>query len=257
MFKQIYISFFRKAFILYFWFPTILLGSLYPIPEIYSSENRDNKKDMNLKIEKNDKNLNYYTLTKDLEPYLFNILATADHVNSPKKYLNQDGSIYYIYKKNKFAKNLSPAKIKQIINNPPNLKKYRDYISSVLSVIRDLNIEVRIKTSGHYSAQWLPMLSIVQINSDAFSQGTIEFAKLLNHESIHIAQSCKAGGLNYKPQLIGLKSEINNKIQYYLSHKIYKNISLYERNLEVEAYSNQDDLKLGIVLIKKYCNSSL
>ena len=79
------------------------------------------------------------------------------------------------------------------------------------------------------------------------------FLTILNHEVIHIAQSCSNGGITKNPKLIGLNLKLNQEKKYLLSSKIYNNINNRELKFEKEAYSYQDDFIIGQKLIKKYC----
>ena len=83
--------------------------------------------------------------------------------------------------------------------------------------------------------------------------GSLTFARILNHEMIHIAQSCKGGSINSIPELLGINEKINKEKHILLSSKVYKNLSRYEISLEKEAYSYQDNLSAGKYLINKFC----
>ena len=75
----------------------------------------------------------------------------------------------------------------------------------------------------------------------------------MNHEIIHIAQSCNGGKVSSKPVILGIKINLNKEEKHLLASKIYKNKSKKELNLEKEAYSHQNNLDFGKELIKKYC----
>ena len=80
------------------------------------------------------------------------------------------------------------------------------------------------------------------------------FAKAINHEIIHIIQSCIGGNISKEPTLIGLK--INNKkkiVKRHLNTPIYADISNNIFELEVEAYSYQDNLDFSLKAFTKYC----
>ena len=104
------------------------------------------------------------------------------------------------------------------------------------------------------SAYWLPKKQIIKIDRKSINAGSLTFARILNHEMIHIAQSCKRGSINSYPELIGIKNNMNDEKNYLLESKVYKNLSKYETLLEREAYSSQDNLSAGKYLIKKFCN---
>ena len=104
------------------------------------------------------------------------------------------------------------------------------------------------------SAEWEYNKKIIRFNPRIMKSGTKAFAKAMNHEIIHIIQSCLGGNFRKKPVLIGLN--INNKkkiVKRYLNNPIYANIPKDIFELEVEAYSYQDNLRFSPKAFKKYC----
>ena len=104
------------------------------------------------------------------------------------------------------------------------------------------------------SAYWFPEKKIIKIDIKTINAGSLTFAKILNHEMIHIAQSCKGGSIKSFPRLIGLNEKMNKEKIHLLSSKVYKNLPKYQISLEKEAYSYQDNLSVGKYLINKFCN---
>ena len=64
----------------------------------------------------------------------------------------------------------------------------------------------------------------------------------MNHEIIHIAQSCNGGKVSYEPILLGLEINLNKEEKHLLDSKIYQKKSKKELNLEKESYSHQKKL---------------
>jgi hypothetical protein len=81
----------------------------------------------------------------------------------------------------------------------------------------------------------------------------VEFAKVLNHEAIHVAQSCRNGHLRAIPRPLGLGEQLPPDLQAVLSDEVYRSAGPLERRLEREAYANQDRLGLGAQLVRSHC----
>ena len=75
----------------------------------------------------------------------------------------------------------------------------------------------------------------------------------MNHEIIHVIQSCVGGGFKRKPTLIGLEIKDKNRIDKILENPIYQALTSYQYKLELEAYSYQNDLTFFQKTFKKYC----
>jgi hypothetical protein len=94
---------------------------------------------------------------------------------------------------------------------------------------------------------------VLRIRPDIPSKGSREFARVLNHEAIHVAQSCRNGSLSAYPKLLGLSRQVQGAARRHLQEPLYRNSSALERALEEEAYANQDNLQLGVRLITAQC----
>jgi hypothetical protein len=103
------------------------------------------------------------------------------------------------------------------------------------------------------AGEWDPARAVLRIRSDIPAKGSREFARVLNHEAIHVAQSCRQGSLTAQPQLLGLSRRVQGAAIRHLQEPLYRNSTALERALEEEAYANQDNLQLGVQLIKAHC----
>lgn len=187
--------------------------------------------------------------------FILRLLKKADKRNAPKIVINKDRSKSIIYKKNNYQKTLSQKELLYLIKNPENYLYERKFIKESLNYLNNLGISLILtdfqKENG--SAYWLPVNKLIKIDKKAINSGSLTFARILNHEMIHIAQSCKGGSINSIPELIGIKEKMNEEKHTLLKSKVYKNLSIYEISLEKEAYSYQDNLSAGKYLIKKFC----
>tara|TARA_Y100000589_G_scaffold216070_1_gene203891 strand:- start:295 stop:996 length:702 start_codon:yes stop_codon:yes gene_type:complete len=188
--------------------------------------------------------------------FVLRLLKKADKRNAPKILTNADSSKSITYKKNNFQRELSKKELIYLIKNPQNFYKEQIFVKDSLKFLNQLGVSVFLVDLDNEkgSAYWLPEKKSIKIDSKTINAGSLTFAKILNHEMIHIAQSCKGGAINSFPRLIGLDEKMNKEKIYLLSSKVYKNLTKYQISLEKEAYSYQDNLSVGKYLINKFCD---
>ena len=94
------------------------------------------------------------------------------------------------------------VKILKVIFKNKILLKKTDFLNNLgLSIIlSDLDKE-------QASAYWVPKNKLIKIDQKAIEAGSLTFARIINHEMIHIAQSCKGGSISSLPELIGLNEK--------------------------------------------------
>ena len=188
--------------------------------------------------------------------FILGLLKKADKRNAPKFITNPDNSKSITYKKSNFQKELSQKQLIYLIKNPRNFYQEQNFVEEALKFLNQLGISVVLSElyDEKGSAYWLPEKQIIKIDSETLNAGTLTFAKILNHEMIHIAQSCKGGSINSFPKRIGLNENLNEEKNYLLSSEVYKNLTKSQIFLEKEAYSYQDNLAAGKYLINKFCD---
>jgi len=77
---------------------------------------------------------------------------------------------------------------------------------------------------------------------------------VLNHEAIHVAQSCGVHGrLRSSPRPLGLGEQMPESLASVLEEPLYRHASATEQRLEREAYANQERLELGAALVRQHC----
>lgn len=187
---------------------------------------------------------------------LIKILRQYDKNFIPKKIIYPNGKISYKYNFIEGEQKLTLNEIKNIIRNPPENRFETEFIKNSVIMLNNADINIileKTKIIGA-SAEWEYKNKIVRFNPRIMKLGTRAFAKAMNHEIIHIIQSCLGGNFKKEPVLIGLK--INNKkkiVKRYLNNPIYTDISKDIYELEVEAYSYQDNLNFSPKAFTKYC----
>ena len=186
---------------------------------------------------------------------ILKLLKKSDTNNRPQKII-KNGKIIYRYKKFSNEPNKSIKQLEELIKNPKSLRKYEKFIRiSILSLLSNgVQIQIKEMPNLDLSAQWVYDKVKVIFNWNSLELGTEKFAYLISHEMIHIAQSCKGGGFNSYPVLIGLDvSKIDVSNFESLKSEVYRDLRPQQIQLEIEAYSNQNNLKQTLKLFKYFC----
>ena len=208
-------------------------------------------------IVKNSPYKNIYELKFEKENIkkLLQTLKIYDKKNAPKKVII-NGQIKYTYKKLANEPKKSIQEIEELINNPLKTKKYEIFIKKAFLYLSSNGIKIYLKDlrENDLSGQWIHKDKSLIINKKILKEGTITFAYLLSHEMIHVSQSCKAGGFDSYPSLLGLVLKEPKSFYYkYLESDIYQDLTKSEIMLEIEAYANQRKILQTINLFKYYC----
>ena len=205
----------------------------------------------NFLLNKNSINLDMNNINSVLE-----ILRKNDLKNSPKKVINNDGSITFFYRRSEEEPKKNIRQIKKLIENPPSMKKYQNFIRKALTALtfNDIRIEILDLNNKDLSGQWLYNKKQILINKNSLLEGSKYFAYLLSHEMLHVSQSCKGGGFDSYPVLLGLKRNKSNKFYLKkLKKPVYKNLKKNEIQLEIEAYSNEKNINSSLKAFKYFC----
>jgi len=182
-------------------------------------------------------------------------LNKADKLLLPNSRVLKNGKATYYYRRNRFKKPLSIDEINYLQKNPPDYAYERDFVLKSLQRVNSLGVSIYLTEPGleSYSALWIPIKKILKVNISSLDLGTVEFAKVLNHEMIHMAQSCNSGSLESAPIPFGLNQKLDKETSFYLSHNIYSSLNEEIMKSEIEAYSHQDNLTTGFALINEFC----
>ena len=131
----------------------------------------------------------------------------------------------------------------------------RKRTKNLLKMLRDVGVTVAIGNPGKAGAAavWSPRIQTIKISREKMEEGSQAVLRVLNHEGIHVAQSCKNGGINYKPIPLGLKLSPTEIYKTQIGSKIYEKSSKKVKKLEKEAYSYEFSNQATIYLLKKEC----
>ena len=186
---------------------------------------------------------------------LFRQLQTGDRAWSPRIVPMPDGSTRYIYRRRPGDPPLSLAQIQTLIRHPLAFSVERQAIVTLLEQLRSNGVRVVLGPPRQPGAagEWDPAPGVLRIRPDVPARGSQAFALVLNHEAIHVAQSCRGGGLRARPMPLGLSRQLAPGDRASLRAPLYARASAQERLLEAEAYANQQRLSLGWQLVRQHC----
>lgn len=186
---------------------------------------------------------------------LFSKLEDADLQWRPQEELLPDGSSRYLYKRRAGERDMTVAELRSLINDPPTFDAERKAISNLLETLRQAGVRVMLTETlkKGAAAEWDHSEGVMRIQPQVSEKGTLDFMRVLNHEAIHVAQSCRSGSLHAKPKALGVPIAANATINKTLADPVYANVSDWERELELEAYSLQNDIKMANALVSKEC----
>ena len=166
-----------------------------------------------------------------------------------------NGQARYTYKRRTGEPAKTLDQLKAMANNPPSYSQEQRAIEQLLYELNRSGATVVIAQPKKEGAagEWNPRRGEMRITQNVVGKGTVEFAKVLNHEAIHTAQSCVGGSIRSQPKPLGISREISRQAMKQLNKSVYAEIRTQQRILEEEAYANQDTLGIGRELLMEHC----
>jgi hypothetical protein len=139
--------------------------------------------------------------------------------------------------------------------DPPRFEVERQAIHQLLQVLRLAGVRIQLAQprKAGAAAEWDPRNRTMRLRPDVLESGSAEFAKVINHEAIHVAQSCLNGHVRAMPRPLGLADDLDPHLESVLKEALYQTAGPLERQLEREAYANQHQLELGVGLVRSHC----
>jgi hypothetical protein len=189
------------------------------------------------------------------ETTLFLRLEAGDRLWLPRRLRGADGRDRYVYRRRLGDPPLSLEQIHALLRNPPRYERERSSIRANLALLRRLGVRVELHPPrvAAASGEWDPQRARLRIRPDVPSAGSRVFATVLNHEVIHVAQSCRGGGVRRPAQLLGLPRRLGEEERQLLASPAYRQADARVRWLEEEAFANQHDLELGTSVLRRHC----
>ena len=182
-------------------------------------------------------------------------LASADRQWVPKAERFANGSTRFSYRRRTGEPSLSIDEIRDLMAHPPTFSVERQSISRLWQILERAGVDIRLTQPRKDGAagEWDPKAKTLRIQPAVLAMGSAEFARVLNHEAIHVAQSCKRGSLTAHPEVIGLPNNLPIELEFVLQKPQYLHTSPLAKSLEMEAFANQSDLDLGPSMLQIYC----
>ena len=196
-----------------------------------------------------------FAISAQRDALLFSQLEQGDRAWQPQAIPIPGGGTRYTYKRRAGDPPLSLEQIRWLIRNPPSFSSERQSIRRLLTALRRAGAQVVLGPPRKFGAagEWDPSRVVLRIRPDVPAKGSREFLRVLNHEAIHVAQSCRRGRINAMPMPLGLSRSVDPQERRNLAAPLYANATPQERVLEEEAYANQDNLALGVQLLAAHC----
>ena len=182
-------------------------------------------------------------------------LAEADATWTPRAEFKADGRIVYHYKRRSGDLPLSLPQIRRLMADPPRFEEERAAIRNLLQVLALAGVRIQMvpPRKAGAAAEWDPRERTIRVRPDVLESGSAEFVKVMNHEAIHVAQSCSHGHVRAMPRPLGLSDTLSPQLEAVLEESLYQSAGPLERQLEREAYANQHQLGLGAELVRVHC----
>ncbi|UPM50710.1 hypothetical protein MY494_02665 [Synechococcus sp. A10-1-5-1] len=198
-----------------------------------------------------------WQLTASSQRPLFDWLDRADLLWRPRVERLPSGGQRITYRRRLGEKPLSTVQLRQLMAHPPSYRTEREAIALLLEQLERSGVVLVVRQPKQKGAagEWNPRRGELRLRPDVASKGTVNFARVLNHEAIHVAQSCKGGSLYARPRLLGLSRSLSASGRRHLQQPLYAKASREQRLLEEEAYANQEQLNLGWELLARHCRS--
>jgi len=190
-----------------------------------------------------------------LDDNIFEILSQADRDWLPRAEDLEDGGVRYSYKRRPGDPELTVEQLRALMASPPTYTSEQEAIRRLLATLQAAGVRLSIEAPRKQgaAAEWDHIRGTLRIDPSVLRKGTVDFARVLNHESVHVAQSCAAGHLRAQPQKLGLDRRMAPELAAHLEEPLYQDTSGDERLLEQEAYASQNRLGSGEDLLMEHC----
>ena len=128
-------------------------------------------------------------------------------------------------------------------------------IAGQVSTLESLGIEVVVgdPSINGASAEWDAASRTMTISSETMQQGSGAVLQAMNHEAVHVAQSCNAGGVGSAGAALGIGT--SGEAALALQHEVYEGVSEEEKQMELEAYTLTNQTGAGINAAVDHCST--
>ena len=181
-------------------------------------------------------------------------LKLADKDWKPTLKRSQDGKYTYHFKTHRGEPAPTPSEIRELIESPEIFEQESQATQELVKALGKVGVRIKIKESDDATqALWQPYYRTIEISPYLLKQGTKLFYETLNHEAIHVAQSCKGGSISSDPVLLGISRIVDPRRHYSINTELFRSYEYEEKQIELEAYANAHVIGFGAVLVGLYC----
>ncbi len=135
-------------------------------------------------------------------------------------------------------------------STPPDERVIREIANKLTT--KGVHILISDSVTPNAGGEWDPSRGELRIRPSTVSMGTSTLAQALAHESAHVAQSCRAGGLGRNSEPMGIQVDPARTYQQQLSSSLYKGPPS-TKAIELEAYSVGAIPEWAPKLLDHYC----
>ena len=128
-------------------------------------------------------------------------------------------------------------------------------IASQVNTLESLGIQVVVgdPSIDGASAEWDSSSRTMTISAETMQQGSDAVLQAMNHESVHVAQSCKAGGVGAAGTALGIAT--SGEAAQAIQNETYSGISAEEQQMELEAYTLTNQAGAGVAAAVQHCGA--
>lgn len=186
---------------------------------------------------------------------LWQRLRSSDALWLPNVDVRGDGRRIYRLRRLAGEPPLNLTAMQALAQAPDPFAAERRQVHELVDTLRHHGVLLRLGPPRRKGAlaEWEPRARVLRLRHDALDQGHRGMARILNHEAIHVAQSCAAGGLRQSPQLLGIPRALPPDLETVLASDTYALLDEEARDLEREAFAGQATPGLGVRLIRRHC----
>lgn len=127
-------------------------------------------------------------------------------------------------------------------------------IAGQVNTLESLGIQVVVgePSIDGASAEWDASSRTMTISADTMNSGAPAVLQAMNHEAVHVAQSCKAGGVGQAGTALGIGT--SGAAAQAVQHDTYAGISAEEKQMELEAYTLTNQAGAGVAAAVQHCS---
>lgn len=129
-------------------------------------------------------------------------------------------------------------------------------IRELITSLKDKGVRLLIseRVMEHAGGEWDPGLAEIRLRTSTVTMGSKILVEVLAHETAHVAQSCRAGGLGKNSEPMGIEVNPAEVFRHQLDSPLYKGHPS-TKAIELEAFSVGANPPWAIKLLAHFCKS--